>query len=112
MVYERPMCLVTIYPDGWVEARHSDDVLVRIHSVPRLRGEASEGDYLRGISPTSLQMAYRDLPAKWRKLVDECTSLETGLPDRLSEDERYGRAMVCALVELAMEADDEEETTG
>ena len=112
MMVSRPMCLITIYPNGWVEARATDDVRVKIHSVPILQGDGTEEDARRGITPEALKAAYRSLPLPWRQLVDETWDggVQTGYPDTLPEEDRYDRAEKWAVLELfaaAVEADDE-----
>ena len=91
MVTPKPMVLVTIYPDGWVETRATDDVRVKIHTVPPLRGNGSEVDAEHGISFAALRQAYKGLPMDWRRLVDETDArgIQTGMPNAMPEAERY-----------------------
>ena len=103
-MHERPMVLVTIYPDGWVETRATDDVLVRVHSVPAFDA--------RGIGGPALRQAYADLPWKWQTLVDETDArgVSTGLPDATPEADRLEQAAQWLALEqfaAAVEADDQ-----
>ena len=107
----KPMVLVTIYPDGWVETRATDDVRVKIHTVPLLQGSGSEVDAEHGISFAALRAAYEGLPLDWQRLVDETDArgINTGLPNSCSEDDRYQRAVPWAVAEefaTAVRADD------
>ena len=102
-MHEKPMVLVTIYPDGWVETRATDDVLVKVHSVPAFDA--------RGIGGPALRQAYADLPWKWQTLVDETDArgVGTGMAETMPEAERYEQAERWAVVEqfaAAVEADD------
>ena len=102
----KPMVLVTIYPDGWVETRSTDDVAVRIHTVPAM------GWDVNGTSAASLRQAFSELPWKWQQLVGETDArgVETGLPNACPEDERSEMAakwVACDTFAAAVEADDE-----
>ena len=103
-MHEKPMVLVTIYPDGWVETRATDDVAVKIHSVPVFDN--------RGISGPALRQAFADLPWKWQKLIGETDArgVGTGMAETMPEAERYEQAQQWAIVEqfaAAVEADDQ-----
>ena len=101
----KPMVLVTIYPDGWVETRSTDDVRVKIHNVLPLRGNGSEVDAEHGISYAALRAAYDGLPWDWQNLVDETDArgIHSGLPNSCPEEDRMNQATVWAFVEALAE---------
>ena len=101
----KPMVLVTIFPDGWVETRSTDDVAVKIHTVPVL------GDG-HGTSAAALKTAYRELPWKWQQLVDETDArgIQTGMPNPTPYAERADMAAKWAVADgfaAAVKADDQ-----
>ena len=101
----KPMVLVTIYPDGWVETRSTDDVRVKIHTVPILKGNGSEVDAEHGISAAALVQAYLELPLDWQNLVDETDArgIGTGLPNACPEEGRSEMAARYVILEIFKE---------
>ena len=108
-MHERPMVLVTIYPDGWVETRSTDDVRVKIHTIPPIGDTPASAEH--GISEVARRIAYEELPVPWQQLVSEvdARNVQAGMPDTLSIEERFGRAVpwvVCDTFAAKVEADD------